>query len=225
MLLLSINRHRLLAFKRCYDSPDFIGRELAIAEARRVIGFPDYSVMLLHGLSLKCDGAQDSCSLTRGWEDKDFLIIDFGLYGDREDLSHLDYSLVHDIGEFITQLGGWAAFNYLFVVRDRHPGNFLYEKSTGLVYSIDNEEGPFDAFGRAISPNDIILQIRELMKKVLSLGDRESLSSSFRAGFIKSWLLIADKLKYLTLISQKELILTNSLLEQDPNSIVDSLTT
>lgn len=224
MLVLSINKFRLVALKRCYDSPKFLRRELAIAEARRVIGFTDYSVELMHGLNLKSEETQDSCTMTRGWEDKDFIMIDFGIKGNREDLARLNFSVIHDIDKFITQLGRWAAFNYLLLVRDRHPGNFLYEKSTGLVYSIDNEEGPFDASGRAIAPNDIIHQIRQLIKKVSSFCENNSLALSFKSGFVEGWHLIADKLDDLTLINQEEKMLTISLLEQDPNSVVDSFT-
>ena len=222
LLILTINEGRLVALKRCYDSPDFMRRELVMAEARLLMAFPDYSVKLEHGLNLRCEGSNESCTMIRGWEDKDYLIIDFGSLGDRVDLAQLDYSLIRNREPFICQLGQWAAFNYLFVVRDRHPGNFLYEKSTGVVLSIDNEEGPFDSSGRILMPQDIVLQMKPLINKILSLGDSDRLVSSFKSGFEMGWHLVAERLNELAHLTPNEIALTRVLLEQDALSVSKS---
>ncbi len=219
LLILTINEKRILAFKRCYDFPDFLRREVAVAEARHLMGFPDYCVNRAYGLDLRSDGSNEICAMIRGWQERDYLIIDFDTAEDRISLSNLQVSLIQDIEAFVFQLGQWAAFNYVLVVRDRHPGNFLYEKSSGLVISIDNEEGPFDSLERFLSPIDIIMQMKSIINRFLALGDRNRLVSTFKSGFEAGWRSVVAKLDELTCLTPQEIASARTLLEQDMLSV------
>ena len=107
----------------------------------------------------------------------------------------------------------------MLVVRDRHPGNFLYEKSSGLVISIDNEEGPFDSLERFLSPIDIIMQMKSIINRFLALGDRNRLVSTFKSGFEAGWRSVAAKLDELTCLTPQEIASARTLLEQDMLSV------
>ncbi len=222
ILLLTIKNERVLALKRCYDSPEFLRRELVIAEARRVFGFPSYLVARKHGLVLLNKNGKGNCVLVRGWEEKDIIFIDFGRVGDSKNLAQLVAESIVDMSSFLFQFGMWAAFNYLLVVRDRHPGNFVYVKSQGVILSVDNEEGPFDSQGRSMNPQDIILQMKEYLRRILPPTNKEKLVSAFKSGFEIGWTTIDQRIANLKSLSQIEMQLTLRLLKQDFRLICNS---
>jgi len=76
------------------------------------------------------------------------VLVDFGVENNRRDFNHLQSNQIPNIQQFFGQYGEWCAFDYLIGSKDRHKGNYLYDIGENWVYSVDNEERPYDAQGQ-----------------------------------------------------------------------------
>lgn len=208
--------NRRVCLKRCSDSSEFLRRELLIPQAKVVLGFTGYNVISSHGVLLRNPDTGKNCALLAGWEDKDLLLLDYGNPKVVESMATLQPGSIADLPQFCHSFGRWCSFDYLLGVRDRNPGNFVYFKDTGILHSVDNEEGPFSTDGRFIGVDDILIQTKQNIDRFASGNNRAELLRQVRLGFIEAWHSISSGTSLLKMLNERELELLTSLLKQDP---------
>ncbi len=216
MVYCEVNKDRKIAFKRCFDMPDFIRREISTSQAQKKVGFSSYKVVKRDGILLRDKSNKKTCKIFSGWEKKTFLIIDCGNPNMMKELKQIKRNEI-DMIEFFKKYGKWAAFNCLIGVQDRHAGNFVISLTDETVYSVDNEEGPFDSNGNQIDVRIIANQIVFGVSRFL-IGDSEEpiYKQNFKQGFIDGWNQIAANLSSLDMFykNEKDLI-RNSIIYDD----------
>jgi hypothetical protein len=106
----------------------------------------DYPVKKLNGFKIRSAASGSNCQPFSGWESSDLVLLDFGQENMRKNF--FDLVVVEEISnitDFFEQYGRWCAFDYIVGTKDRHLRNYVFDKSDGSVYSVDNEERPYDA--------------------------------------------------------------------------------
>ena len=187
MVVCEINGERRVVFKRCYDNPDFIRREIMISEAKKMLHLPMYGLEYVNGLKLRSPATGRNSSLIEGWDDKNFIAIDFGQRNEMRNLKDLDVTYIKDMDRFLYSYGKWCSFNYLLGVRDRHGGNFVFSVDKQELHSVDNEEGPFDSSGRFIGVDDILVTMKQNIGRFIEGPDRLHRVQEIKRGFITCW--------------------------------------
>lgn len=219
LLLCRIRGERVIALKRCSDSPEFIRRELSVAEARKVLGFSHYEVIRIPGVQLRSTPTMQNCQLLAGWDQKETLLVDFGSYKHSKNFSELRRDEIRNITGFCLDYGKWASFNYALGVRDRNPGNFVFFSNTQALYSVDNEEGPFDSAGNDIGFMDIASSTRQNVDTFIAGPDKLAHVLSLKSGFAQGWDMVSAGLSRLTMFNLRELAMTQSRLNASRDQI------
>lgn len=211
-----LDSERRVCLKRCSDSAEFLRRETLIPQVKQAVGFPDYRVMQVHGVVLRVTATGRNCTLLNGWEDKDTLFVDYGNPRFSESMATLQFGSIADPAKFCYSYGRWCAFDYLFGVRDRNAGNFVYFKDTGILHSVDGEEGPFGSDGRSIGVEDILIQTKQNIDRIIGGVEREELLRQIRLGFVEAYHTIGEKAGQLGMLNEREQGLLTTLLRSDP---------
>lgn len=223
MLHCQINEDRFVSLKRCCDNHEFMRREMAVAVAKRQLGFPGYNVLQINGLTLRNAKNMASCSLLNGWEQKTMLVVDFGKYRFSKNLHELSPNQINDLRSFFYSYGLWAAFNYLLTIRDRNAGNFIFFTDTQVLHSIDNEEGPFDSNGIDGGVLDIVVATRQHIEKFIEGPNREEYVLQLRKGFSDGLSQIAKQCKKLDMFQPREYALIRQRLENAPPNLASAI--
>jgi hypothetical protein len=211
-----LDTERRVCLKRCSDSAEFLRREILIHQAKQVAGFPYYNMTQSRGVLLRVAATGRNCTLLAGWEDKDTLFIDYGNPKVSESMATLQYGSIADPAKFCYSYGRWCAFDYLFGVRDRNPGNFVYFKDSGVLHSVDNEEGPFSFDGRFIGVEDILIQTKQNIEHLINGTRRDELLGQLRLGFVKAYYSIGKNASQFGMLNEREQGLLTTLLKSDP---------
>lgn len=218
-----IGTDRKIAFKRCKDTPEYIRRELAVSQAQLVLKFPSYKITKVDGMTLRNEKTKKNCKIFSGWENKTFLVIDYGNPSIMKELNEINKNEI-DMIEFFKKYGRWAAFNILLGVRDRHASNFVVLLIDETLYSVDNEEGPFDDKNILIDPTVIANQIKFGIARFFKDDLNESVyRENFRQGFIEGWDQIAAGFSSLNMFNKKETDLLQNSIKFDSSSIFKRL--
>ena len=217
-----INNSRRVALKRCADIPGFIRRERITVEAQKALGFPSYNVIEVNGITLRNQTTDRNCKILSGWEDKKFLVIDYGNYNAMKVLRLIIPSEICLL-EFFYNYGKFCAFNCLLGVRDRHDKNFVISQINEMLYSVDNEEGPFDLQDNLVDIRLIVTQLKSGIERFFG-DDKEPLyKEKLRQGFVDGWRQIAAGLSSLGMLDEKELDLLRGSIVSDPETIFGQL--
>lgn len=217
-----INNERRIAFKRCSDIPEFIRRELSTAKAQRIVGFSSYKVEGIQGIVLRNKSTNRNCKILAGWEDKVFLAIDYGNLKLMKTLRSIKKDEI-DMLEFFSNYGKWCAFNCLLGVRDRHDMNFVVSSINEIVYSVDNEEGPFDIQNNLVDIRLIVNQLKSGVERFFVGNDEPLYKERLRQGFVDGWNQIASKLSSLDFFNKQEYDLLRNSIASEPEVIFRSL--
>jgi hypothetical protein len=224
MLYCIINGSRRVALKRCYDNPEFMRRELAIADAKRKLMFSSYNMFKIDGLKLRNTLTKNSCMLTQGWENKPLLVIDFGNPSDIINLSDLTQAQIANIQSFCHSYGSWTAFNRFFGVRDRHGMNFIFIKNTQILHSVDNEEGPLDSTGRFIGVKDIEMTMSQNIQRLIAGANRDLCIQWLRQGFLDGLARIRSiDPSSISMLNANEITLLEQMLAQAPSDLQNNI--
>ncbi|MDG6949486.1 MAG: hypothetical protein JRM77_06550 [Nitrososphaerota archaeon] len=211
-----LDAERRVCLKRCSDSAEFLRREALIPLVKQVLGFPNYKIAQSHGILLRVAATGRNCALLAGWEDKDTLFVDYGNPKVSESMATLQFGSIADPAKFCYSYGRWCAFDYLFGVRDRNAGNFVYFKDTGVLHSVDSEEGPFSSDGRFIGVEDILIQTKQNIERLINGTKKDELLGQLRLGFIEAYHSIGEKTSQFGMLNEKEQGLLIMLLKSDP---------
>jgi hypothetical protein len=214
-----LDTERRVCLKRCSDSAEFLRREILIHQVKQVAGFPYYNITQSHGVLLRVTAAGRNCTLLAGWEEKDTLLIDYGNPKVSESMTTLQFSSIADPAKFCYSYGRWCAFNYLFGVRDRNPGNFVYFKDTGTLHSVDSEEGQFSFDGRFFGVEDILIQTKQNIEHLINGTRRDEWLCELRHGFVEAYYSIGEKTSQFRMLNQREQRLLTELLKSDPSKL------
>ena len=218
LILCEINRNRVIGIKRCMDNPEYLRREVAIDNAKRVLEFPAYRILANTGISLRDKSSKRNCVIFEGWENKELLLIDFGNPNDMKKMQELDPKLI-DLGNFCYEYGMWAAFNFLLGVIDRHGSNFILSFTDRALHSIDNELGPFDSKGNKVGGRHIIVPVKQNIERFFDDLNRPICIQNLQRGFIEGWDKIVPRLSELVMFNEKEIQLIQKLSAFDPNKV------
>ena len=218
LILCEINRNRVIGIKRCMDNPEYLRREVAIDNAKRVLEFPAYQILANTGISLRDKSSKKNCMVFEGWENKELLLIDFGNPNDMKKMQELDPKLI-DLGNFCYEYGMWAAFNFLLGVIDRHGSNFILSFTDWVLHSIDNELGPFDSKGNKAGGRHIIVPVKQNIERFFDDLNRPICIQNLRRGFIGGWDKIVPRLSELVMFNEKETQLIQKRSVFDPNKV------
>lgn len=217
-----INKDRYVILKRCADNPEFIRREEIIAQAKcKLKWVPAYSVVKIQGIKLRSTKNGENYELAKGWEDKTILVIDIGNYELAKNLNQLEIKDIEDLEWFCFCYGQWAAFNYLFSVRDRNGGNFVFFTDTQTLHSIDNEEGPFDSRGKNAGVLDIVASTQHHIQRFIENKDKKKLVKTLQHGFEQGWGTIKGNISSLSMLNDKEKTVMENLLKDKPKEIAE----
>jgi hypothetical protein len=211
-----LDAERRICLKRCSDSAEFLRREISIHQVKQVAGFPNYNTTLSRGVLLRVAATGRNCTLLAGWEDKDTLFIDYGNPKVSESMVTLQFGSIADPADFCYSYGRWCAFDYLFGVRDRNAGNFVYFKDSGVLHSVDNEEGPFSSDGRFIGVEDILIQTKQNIEHLINGTRRDELLGRLRLGFVEAYYSIGKRASQFGILNEREQGLLTMLLKSDP---------
>jgi hypothetical protein len=214
ILICVIRDDRYVCLKRCVDSPDYLRREVAVANARQVVGFPHYKVIPAQSIKLRNSQTRNDTELTQGWDNKPLVAIDFGPQRTKN-LVELNRDEIKDPGNFLTIFGCWTAFNYLFTVRDRSPNNFVFYLDSQILISVDNEEGPFQSNGGYPGQDDIINSSHHMVERFIEGMDRSACIELLRTSFVEAWKQIKGALSSLTMFNTREITLIQQLFSED----------
>lgn len=218
-----INQEKIVAFKRCSDNPEFIRRELSVAKAQSVLGFPSYKVLKKDGIILRNAETNKNCKLFTGWENKTHLVIDYGIPTVMKTLREIKKE-DFDMLDIFERFGKWAAFNCLLGVRDRHDANFVISRNDGSVLSVDNEEGPFDSNHQLIDIRFTAMQLKSCIQRFLIGTDEPLYKEKFRQGFVDGWTMVSASLSSLEeLLTKEEFALLRNSISFDPKVICSQL--
>jgi hypothetical protein len=167
----------------------------------------NYPVRMLTGVKVRMNGTETNCRPFQGWETSALVVLDFGKTGARKNFSNLVVSEIGNLNNFFEQYGQWCAFDYIIGTRDRHPGNYVYDQHDGSVYSVDNEERPFDA-NLNFAPFDSELgNFRQNAQKFFppTPDSRKEAILGFGRGFLGHWDALKEKFAATDLASDSEL--------------------
>lgn len=220
LLLCRIGNDRVVGLKRCYDNPEFIRRELVVAEAKKLVSLPRYGVNALCGIKLDGTSGVANWELAAGWEDKMVLLIDYGKYGYAKNFVELNPAEIKDAKNFCRQYGGWAAFNFLLGVNDRNEGNFVLFTDSQTLHSVDNEDGPYDSNGNEASPMAIIDAMRQHFQKLTVAAAKAECAEAGKTGFMETWKEISNAVGSLAFLEGRELSLTRARLGLNPADVI-----
>jgi len=216
-----INKRRRVALKRCKDYPEYVRREIAVAAAQKILGFPSYNIIKKDGIILRNQSTKKNCKILCGWENKTLLVIDHSDSNAMKTLRQLCKDEI-DMLEFFYNYGKWAAFNCLFGVQDRHDKNFVISIIDQKLYSVDNEEGPF-VNDKLIDIRFLITQTKKGVQRFLGGFDEPVYVEKFRSGFIGAWNKIASNLSSLDMFNKQEKELLRNSIAYDPEKVVKTL--
>lgn len=219
MLYCTINGSRRVALKRCYDNPEFMRRELVIADVKKKLGLPYYNLFKIDGLKLRNSSTKNSCTLCQKWENKPLLVIDFGNPADIVNLRDLNQTQIANMQAFCHSYGNWTAFNIFFGVRDRHAMNFIFIKNTQILHSVDNEEGPLDSSGRFIGINDIAMNMSQNIQRLIAGPSRDLCIQWLRQGFLDGLARIRSIDPSISMLNANEIALLEQMLAQTPSNL------
>lgn len=114
--------------------------------------------------------------------------------------------------------------NCLIGVRDRHAGNFVISLATETVYSVDNEEGPFDSNNNLIDVRFIANQIRTGIERFFRGDFNDPLyKQNFKQGFIEGWTQVVLGFSLLHMFNQNEQELIRNSITNNPELVFDML--
>jgi hypothetical protein len=198
---------RLVGMKRCAGNPLYVKREAIVHRLRILGGMKNYSVRTLTGLRLRQVGTDTNCQPFQGWETSELVLMDFGAFGARKNFFDLVTSDVEDINRFFEKYGEWCAFDYIIGTRDRHPRNYVYDKPEGSVYSVDNEERPYDAGLNFTSFDSELLNFNRNAQKFIppTPESRKEAILAFGRGFLGCWDKLNEKFVAVDLTADAEL--------------------
>ena len=111
-ILCKIDDIHYVCLKRYDENFHFSKQEILTSKIKKQIGFPYYNVIQSQGLLLRLKSTQKNIESIMDWEEKLFLMIDFGNYTQSKNLRDLPISTVQDSASFYNFYGKWAAFNY-----------------------------------------------------------------------------------------------------------------
>ena len=111
-ILCKIDDIHYVCLKRYDENFYFSKQEILTSKIKKQIGFPYYNVIQSQGLLLRLKSTQKNIESIMDWEEKLFLMIDFGNYTQSKNLRDLPISTVQDSASFYNFYGKWAAFNY-----------------------------------------------------------------------------------------------------------------
>ena len=217
LILCEINGNRVIGIKRCMDNPEYLRREVAVDNAKRLLGFPSYAILKSTGISLRDESTGENCMIFEGWKSKELLIIDFGNLGGMKKMKELDPQSV--LNDFYYKYGMWAAFNFILGVIDRHGSNFMLSITDGVLHSIDNELGSFDSRGKEVGDRQIVVPVKQNIEKFFNDLNRPICIQILRKGFTEGWDKTASKLSELSMFNEKETQFINKQCRYDPDEI------
>ena len=203
-VLCDINKNRRVGIKRCMDNSQYLRREIIINEAKKITGFPTYSILSTKGIILQLESKEKNCIIFENWENKDLIIMDFGNPNDMKTLKELEPNTI-DSWTFYYEFGRWAAFNFLLGVIDRHSSNFILSFTDGKIHSIDNELGPFDSKGNEAGPRQILVPVKQTIERFFTDTNRGVCIQNLKQGFVDGWDSIVSKLSQLTMFNKDEM--------------------
>ncbi len=206
LLLLDLGGH-LAGVKRCAGSPLYVRREAIVHRLRVLGGMEDYPVRMLSGIILRSTATRSNCQPFDGWENSELVLMDFGADNSRRNFYDLSVDDIGDIGSFFEQYGKWCAFDYIIGAKDRHPRNYIYDLSDHFVYSVDNEERPYDANFNFISFDSELSNFRSNVQKFMPpMPDpRKEVITRFGRGLVNCWTEIKGKLGAIDVATDPEL--------------------
>lgn len=219
LLYCLINKDRKVALKRCSDNSEYLRRELVIDSAKRALNLPRYTIKQESNVSLTLINSKQNCSLLSGWENKKFLVIDYGHPNLLKPLSKLKKEEIHP-ETFFYSYGSWTAFNLIFGVRDRHLANFVLCISDDILHSVDNEEGFFDNHKQLVP---IRVMINQTISTIRHFVDEENsivFSTCFERGFKNTWEQIKNNISNLIMFTESENELITEILTHDPDDMI-----
>jgi hypothetical protein len=152
----------------------------------------DYKVKKAQGLVLRL--AKTGVNLFSGWEMSEFVMIDFGKRNARknfrpQDPDQLRADEIKDLEKFFEQYGEWCAFNYVIGAQDRHPANFIYDLQEQRVYSVDNEERPYQPDGSFVPFDSQVSLFSQAVQPYLPSDkeERQGVVAAFKKAFVSCW--------------------------------------
>ena len=202
LILCEINGSRVVGIKRCMDNPEYLRREVAVDNAKRLLGFPSYAILTSTGISLRGKSTGKNCMIFEGWESKELLVIDFGNLRNMKKMKDLDPQSVSS--DFYYEYGMWAAFNFILGVVDRHESNFILSFTDKILHSIDNELGPFDSRGNRVGIRQIIVPIKQNIERFFDDLNRPVCIQALRKGFAAGWDKTASRSSELSMFNETE---------------------
>ncbi len=219
-VLCKIDTDRYVCLKKYDDDiSNSIRQELITAQLKQKVGFPYYNVIKSSDLLLRRKISQKNHEFFSGWEQKNFLIIDFGNYANTNNLKDIQFDKIKDFESFCNLYGRWAAFNYLFGIQDRNIENFVYSQDTRIIHSVDCEYGPFDWKGRNVGVLNIIYETRKVFDRFINNLTNTQYRKFLHDGFIMGWHLIEKNADKIDILNNDELILFKKRLEDNPEQI------
>lgn len=219
-ILCKIDTDRYVCFKKYDDDvSNSMRQDLITLQLKQKVGFPHYTIIKSSNLFLRRKASQKNHEFFNGWEQKDFLIIDFGNYEDTNNLLDVPFDKIKDLESFCNHYGMWSAFNYLFGIHDRNAENFVYSHDTGIVHSVDCEYGPFDWKGRNVGVLDIIYETRKAFDRFINHFANFPCRKFLHDGFVHGWYLIEKNADKIDILNNDELVLFKKRLTDDPEQI------
>ncbi|WKT58518.1 hypothetical protein QVH35_03800 [Candidatus Nitrosotenuis chungbukensis] len=223
-ILCQINQDGYVMLKRCADNPCYIRREYVIAKIKEKIKWlPNYNGIKQSGIKLRVNSADNNCELLLGWENKEFVVIDIGNYKLTKRIFELELADIEDLGRFCFEYGRWAAFNYLFVIRDRNNANFVFFTNTHILHSIDNEDGPFDSNGNNAGTADIVTSTRQHIERLIVGQNRPQYIQKLIEGFIDGWKMISEHIECIDNLEPNEFDLLKKMLKDPASEIAEAI--
>ena len=217
LILCEINGNRVIGIKRCMDSPEYLRREVAVDNAKRLLGFPSYEILRSTGILLRDKSTGKNCMIFEGWESKDLLIIDFGNLRGMKTMKELDTQSV--LSNFYYEYGMWAAFNFILGVIDRHESNFVLSSTDCVLHSIDNELGPFDSRGNRVGYQQIIVPVKQNIERFFDDQSRPIYIQILQKGFTEAWNKTTLRSSELSMFNEQETQFINEQCSFDPDKI------
>lgn len=218
-VLCKIDDDRYVCLKKYDDDiSNSIRQELITAQLKQKVDFPYYNVIKSSNLFLRRKISQKNHEFFNGWEQKDFLIIDFG-NANSKNLMDVAFDKIKDFESFCNNYGSLAAFNYLFGIQDRHIENFVYFPDTGIIHSVDNEHGPFDWEGRNVGVLDLIYMTRKVFRRFINNFKNTQYRRFLEDGFIRGWELVKKNANKIDMLNDNELMLFKKRLADNPQRI------